>query len=141
MIRKEIMKTSHEIISKNPRRIYQMIKEKKEANKGKNMRREMCDEDIKKLIKQNEIIISLLGRIAFTPDKVREIVTAKKQNPDNYIKGYNACDGKHTLSQIAKIIGVTPGTLSPILAEWEENRIIYEIEKPGGKFYKKIFPI
>jgi hypothetical protein len=37
------------------------------------------DEDLKKLIKQNEIIISLLGRIAFTPDKIREIVTRKKR--------------------------------------------------------------
>jgi len=98
-------------------------------------------DDSKKIVKQNEIIISLLGRIAFTPDKVREIVTTKKQNPENYIRGYNACDGKHTLSEIATVIGVTPGTLSPILSEWEEIGIIYEVEKTKGKFYKKIFPI
>jgi len=98
-------------------------------------------EELRKIIKQNEIIISLLGRIAFTPDRIREIVTAKKRNPENYIRGYNACDGKHTLSEIANIVGVTPGTLSPILSEWEEIGIIYEVEKPKGKFYKKIFPI
>jgi len=97
--------------------------------------------ELKKIIKQNEVIISLLGRIAFTPDKVRDIVTYKKQNPQNYIKGYNACDGKHSVSDIAKIVGVTPGTISPILAEWEEMGIIYEVEKPKGKFYKKLFPI
>jgi DNA-binding MarR family transcriptional regulator len=99
------------------------------------------DEDLKKLIKQNEVIISLLGRIAFTPDKIREIVTRKKQNPENYVKGYDACDDKHTVSEIAAIIGVTSGTLSPILSEWEELGIIYEVERPNGKFYKKIFPI
>ena len=99
------------------------------------------NEVTKKLIRQNEIIISLLGRMAFTPDKVREIVTTKKQRPENYIKGHNACDGKHTLSEITTIIGVTPGTLSPILSEWEEIGIIYEVEKPKGKFYKKLFPI
>ena len=99
------------------------------------------DEELKKIIKQNEVIISLLGRIAFTPDKVRDIVTRKKQNPQNYINGYNACDGKHSVSDIARIIGVTPGTISPILAEWEEIGIIYEVEKPKGKFYKKLFPI
>jgi len=99
------------------------------------------NEDLKKIIKQNEVIISLLSRIAFTPDKVREIVIAKKQNPENYIKGYNSCDGKHTLSQIATIINVTPGTLSPILSEWEEIGIVYEVEKQKGKFYKKIFSI
>jgi len=94
-----------------------------------------------KIIKQNEVIISLLGRIAFNPDKVREIVTTRKQNPENYIKGYNACNGENTLSEIAAIIGVTPGTLSPILAEWAEMGIIYEIEKIKGKYYKKLFPI
>lgn len=99
------------------------------------------NEEIKKLIKQNEIIISLLGRLVFKPENIRDIVTAKKQNPQNYINGYNSCDGKHSLSDIAKIVGVTLGTLSPILSEWEEIGIIYEIEKPGGKFYKKLFPI
>jgi len=99
------------------------------------------NDDLKKIEKQNEIIISLLGRLAFSPNKIREIVIAKKQNPENYIKGYNTCDGKHTISEIASIIGVTPGTLSPILSEWEEVGIIYEVEKPKGKFYKKIFSI
>jgi DNA-binding MarR family transcriptional regulator len=99
------------------------------------------NDELKKLVKQNEVIISLLGRLAFKPEEVRKIVTAKKQNPQNYINGYNACDGNHSLSDIAKIVGVTPGTLSPILAEWEEIGIIYEVERRGGKFYKKIFPI
>lgn len=83
------------------------------------------NEEFKKIIKQNEIIISLLGRLAFKPEDVRKIVTFKKQNPDNYVNGYNACDGKHSLSDIARIVGVTPGTLSPILTEWEEIGIIY----------------
>lgn len=98
-------------------------------------------ENFKKLIKQNEIIISLLRRLVFKPEEVRKIVKWKKRNPQNYVNGYNACDGDHSVSEIANIVGVTQGTLSPILAEWEEIGIIYEVEKPRGKFYKKIFPI
>jgi len=100
-------------------------------------------EDWKKIIKQNEIIISLLGRIAFNEDKIKEIVVhgKRKELRQGYIKGYNACDGAHTVSELADIIGVTEGTLSPILREWEELGIIYEVEKPKGKFYKKLFPI
>jgi len=97
--------------------------------------------EMKKLIKQNEIIISLLGRLAFKPEEVRKIVELRKRNPQNYVNGYNACNGKHSVSEISRIVGVTQGTLSPILAEWEEKGIIYEVEKPKGKFYKKIFPI
>jgi Fic family protein len=98
-------------------------------------------DDSKKLIKQNDKIISLLTRMAFKPEDVKKIVVFKKQNPDNYIKGYNSCDGNHTLTEIAKIIGVTAGTLSPILAEWEEIGILKEVEKTGGKYYKKIYEI
>jgi len=98
-------------------------------------------EEIRKLVKQNKIIISLLGRLAFKPDDIRRIVTLKKQNPQNYINGYNACNGNNSLSEIARVVGVTPGTLSPILAEWEELGIVYEVEKPRGKFYRRLFPI
>ena len=98
-------------------------------------------EDWKRIVKQNEIIISLLGRLAFNPDKIRAIVTKKKQNPDKYIEGYNACDGNRNVSDLAVIIGVKRGTLSPILQEWEELGIIYQVDKPNGTFYKKLFPI
>jgi len=99
------------------------------------------NEDLKKIIKQNETIISLLGRLAFDKDEVRKIVISKKQNPEKYIEGYNACDGNHSLSEIAKIVGVTAGTLSPILAEWEMIGIVREVEKSGGKFYKKLLSV
>jgi len=98
-------------------------------------------EDWKKIVKQNEIIISLLGRLAFNQDKIREIVTKKKQNPEKYVEGYNACDGNRNVNELAAIVGVKQGTLSPILQEWEELGIIYEAEKPKGRFYKKLFPI
>jgi len=102
----------------------------------------MSDE-LKKIIRQNEIMISLLGRIAFTTEQVREIVTSKKREnlKQGYINGYNALDGKRSVSEIADIIGVTQKTLSPILSQWEELGVIYEIERAGGKFYKRLFPI
>ena len=101
----------------------------------------MSNEDTKKIVKQNEVIISLLGRMAFKPGDVHRIVTTQKRNPANYVNGFNACNGENSLSKVAQIIGVAPGTLSPILAEWEELGIIFEVEKVGGKFYRKIFPI
>ena len=101
------------------------------------------NDEVIKLIKQNEIIISLLGRIAFTPEQVHDIVTANKRNnlKPRYVNGYNALDGNKSVSEIANIIGIAHNTLSPILLQWEELGIIYEVEKSGGKFYRKIFPI
>ncbi|MCW4004568.1 MAG: hypothetical protein NWE95_11725 [Candidatus Bathyarchaeota archaeon] len=98
-------------------------------------------EEWKKIVKQNEIVISLLGRLVFTQEKVHDIVTKKKQNPEKYVEGYNACDGNHNVNELATIVGVKQGTLFPILQEWEELGIIYETEKPKGRFYKKLFSI
>lgn len=97
-----------------------------------------------RLIEQNNAIIALLGKMAFKKEEVLRIVTSGKQKAkqEGYVKGYNAFDGEHSVSEIAKIIGVTEGTLSPILQGWEEAGIIYAVIGPrAGKFYRKIFVI
>jgi hypothetical protein len=101
----------------------------------------MSDETLKKIEKQNEVIISLLGRMAFTPERIKETVTKKKKNPEKYVDGYNACDGNRNVNELAVIIGVDQSTLSPILQEWAELGIVYEIDKPKGRFYKRLYPI
>jgi DNA-binding MarR family transcriptional regulator len=95
------------------------------------------------ILKQNEVIISLLGRLAFTQKQIREIVEKNKAKDlkSKYVEGYNALDGSKTLSEIANIIGVKQGTLSPILTQWLEKGIIYEVEKTGGRYYKNLFLI
>lgn len=101
------------------------------------------NENLKKIVKQNEIIISLLGRMGFTTDKIREIVTKNKREElkEKYIEGYNALDGKKSVSQIADLIGVSLSTLSPISSEWEELGIVNQVSKSRSKYYKRLFPI
>lgn len=99
------------------------------------------NEELRKITQQNEVIIPLLAKIAFTKEEIRGLVTHKKRKPENYIEGYNCCDGSHSVSDLARIIGVKQWTLSPILIEWEQLGIVREVDKPKGKFYKKLFSI
>jgi len=93
--------------------------------------------DWKELELELGVIIKLLGRIAFNEQDVKRIVTFKKGNKaKDYIRGYNECDGKKSLQELAKIIGVSPSTLSPILKSWEEEGIVYRTL--DGK-YKRVF--
>ena len=90
--------------------------------------------------------LKLLGRISFGPNPeatIRKIISLGKKGAKakDYIKGYNALDGNRSLKDIAKIIGVTSSTLSPILQRWADIGIVFEIERDGRKFYKKLFPI
>ena len=89
----------------------------------------------------NEVIITLLGRIAYTPDQLTSIISKKKQDPEAYIRGYNLCDGKHTLTQIAEEMKVSPGTLSPIINNWKDIGIVYEVKKGGQKFFKRLYKL
>ncbi len=98
--------------------------------------------DAIRIEKQNEVIISLLGRMAFKPETIRDLVIKnKKTDSERYVAGYNACDGDRNVSQIAEVIGVKHNTLSPILQEWAELGIIYEVQKGKGRYYKRLFPI
>lgn len=101
----------------------------------------MDEEMLETILNQNDIIIRLLARIAFSGDEVLEIVTKKKSDPQRYVEGYNALDGTTSLTDVAKVVRVTPGTLSPILRSWEEKGIVHQVEKSGRKFYKKLFTI
>jgi hypothetical protein len=89
----------------------------------------------------NEVMITLLGRLAFPPDQLIRIVMKGKRTPEDYVRGYNLCDGEHTLTQIANEVHVTHGTLSPIMSEWKDAGIIYEVVKKGGKFYKRLYKL
>lgn len=89
----------------------------------------------------NEVVITLLGRIAFPPDILVSIISKKKQNPVAYVRGYNLCDGKHTLTQISQEMDVSIGTLSPIINNWKEIGIVYEVKKDGQKFFKRLYKL
>ncbi len=89
----------------------------------------------------SEVVITLLGRLVFPPDQLAKMVMKGKRTPAQYIKAYNLCDGNHGVTKIAKEIGVSIGTLSPILAEWKDTGIVYEVTKPGGTFYKRLYKL
>ena len=88
-----------------------------------------------------EGMLTLLGRLVYPPEKLLEIVTFRKRNPEQYIAIYNLCDGEHTGSEIAKAFNQDQGGLSEILSGWKELGIVYEINKKGGKFYKKLYSL
>lgn len=88
-----------------------------------------------------EAILNLLGRLVYPPELLPTIITKYKRNPEKYIKAYNLCDGEHTVTKIAEIIGIDPSTISVIFTDWKDLGIIYEINKKGGKFYKNLYKV
>lgn len=87
-----------------------------------------------------ELILGLLGRIAFPASEIRAAITRGKKQPKAYVRGYNSCDGTRSVGQVAKIVGVTTGTIVPILQQWERQGIIFEVRSENkGKFYKHIY--
>lgn len=91
------------------------------------------------ILKQNRVIISLLTKQVFGEEKIKQIITKnKKKGSEAYVKGYNACNGTRNVTDLTKVIGVTVGTLSPILQDWESKGIIYDIGNSGRPLYVKL---
>jgi DNA-binding MarR family transcriptional regulator len=88
-----------------------------------------------------EAIIGLIGRQVFPPEQLKAIIMRGKRTPNKYVKAYNLCDASHGVTDIAQDIDVSIGTLSPILSDWRDMGIIFEVERPGGKFYKKLYKL
>jgi len=91
--------------------------------------------------KQNQIIISLLARMAFGEEKLKQIITHGKRKPKDWIRGYNACDGTKGVTEIAKIVGVTQPGATPILKSWEAAGIIYNIGTETKPLYMKLLTL
>ncbi len=88
-----------------------------------------------------DIIIELLAGIAIGETKIKDIVTKNKQNPQAYILGYNACNGKNNVKEIAEIVGVKQPTMTPILKAWEKERIIYKMGTETKPKYKSLIKL
>lgn len=97
------------------------------------------DEDaLQTIVRQNEVIIALLARQEEGLRRIREAVTRGKRAPEAYVRLYNALNGTIGVSECAKIAKVTPGTVSVILKNWEQQGIVYDVGAKGKPLYKKI---
>jgi len=85
------------------------------------------------LEQQNKVIISLLARRTLGVEHIDKIVRShkKKGRPDDFVKAYNALDGLTSITEIAKIVGITRQGMSSVLQTWEEEGIVYKVDKAG----------
>jgi hypothetical protein len=90
------------------------------------------------IVRQNDVMIGLLARTSPGTKTIRLIVTRGKRDPDAYVRLYNALDGALSVTECAKLAGVSPGTISPILRNWEEQGIVYDAGPKGKPLYKKL---
>jgi DNA-binding transcriptional ArsR family regulator len=90
------------------------------------------------VVKQNEIVISLLARSAIGVDSILETVTKGKKNPAAYIRAYNALRGSLGVTEVAKIARVSKGTMSVTLSSWEEEGIVYDVGEANRPLYKRL---
>jgi hypothetical protein len=96
------------------------------------------DEVFANIVQQNDVIISLLARLAWTPDKIAELVMFKKKDPDAYVSTYNALDGIKTVTQLAAIAGVKQPTMSVILQSWLDEGIVLNTGTEAQPKYRRL---
>lgn len=101
----------------------------------------MASSDLTNETKAREMIISLLGRIAFPDNKLREIIVFGARKPEQMLKVYNLCDGRTTVSDIAKQAKVDQSSVSRAVDRWEEHGIILRIENGSEVLPRRLYRI
>ncbi len=91
--------------------------------------------------KQNQTRINLQERTTFEEEEIKKIITHGKRKPNNWIKGYNACDGTNGVTKIAKIAGVKSPSATYVLKSWESIGIIYNIGTETRPLYMKLLTL
>jgi len=98
-------------------------------------------EDETEEAKRNELIISLLGRIAFKNDELKAIVTKGGKKPKQMIQAYNLCDGATSITEIARSAGVGQPSLTAAVEKWERSGIIFRKKKGKEVLPLRLFEI
>lgn len=83
-------------------------------------------------------MLSLLGRQAFSPSQIAEIVGIGKEKQ---IDAYNACDGSRSQTEIAKSLSLDSGNFSKTVGRWIEAGIAFRIAEGSDAKLQHLYPI
>lgn len=97
----------------------------------------MENETLSKIEKQNDVIISLLGRIAFKEEELKEIIMSNSKKPELLVKVYNFCDGKTGITKIAKKVHISQPSVTNAISRWEEVGIVFRNSTSSGQVFPK----
>ena len=89
----------------------------------------MTEGETEEAVRQNELIISLLGRIAFKNDELKSMVTKGSKKPEHMMRAYNLCDGATSVTEIARKVGVAQPSLTIAVDKWERLGIVFKKKK------------
>jgi hypothetical protein len=91
------------------------------------------------LLFQNEMLITLIARLVWTPEKLVEMVMAnRKKDPEGYVSVYNALDGEKTGKQLGEIAGVSQQAIAYVLAGWLEDGIVLNVGTDTLPKYRRL---
>lgn len=90
---------------------------------------------------QNEAIIALLARLVWTPDKLAVVVKSRKNDPEAYVRVYNAMDGERTITELADIAKVKRPTMSSVLQLWRDEGIALNVGTDDQPKYKRLMKL
>lgn len=96
------------------------------------------EEMLANITQQNGMMITLLARLVWPPEKLAEIVMAKKKNPEAYVAVYNALDGEKTGKQLGEIAGVSQQAISSVLQGWLDDGIILNVGSDQQPKYRRL---
>jgi hypothetical protein len=99
------------------------------------------DELLDAIHKQNDVVIGLLARLVWTPEKLAEMVSRGKRNLQAYQKAYNSLDGITTGKHLASLAAVSQQIMAVTLKAWQDMGIVLNVGTDNQPRYKRLMSI
>jgi len=94
-----------------------------------------------KMFRQNEVLIGLRARSTLGIEAIYDVVTRQKRDPAAYVRTYNSLRGDLTVSEAAKLAGVSQPAMSEMLASWEAQGVVYNVGDRGKPEYHRLLKL
>ena len=83
--------------------------------------------------------MSLIARQTFSPEKLRELVSAR--GTEKILRAFNMCDGKKSQTEIATNLKIDAGQFSRTVKQWLDDGIVIKIGDRKSARLVHVYPL
>jgi len=96
--------------------------------KGKTSARSRTASETDELLR---VLIGVMGRVAFPPKALRDVVRGPGRAADKYVKAYNLCDGTRSMREVGRMSELDSSNMIKAISRWVEAGVVFRLGSEG----------
>jgi hypothetical protein len=77
------------------------------------------------------VLIGVMGRVAFPPQTLRQVVRGPGRAADKYVKAYNLCDGTRSMREVGRMSELDSSNMTRAISRWAGAGVVFKLGTEG----------